>query len=182
MNIKRGFISFSNNWNSSIMWGHYSDNYKGICLGYTLNTDAQKNVKGIEYIHKKVNFPYNLESSNNKTINKYYESILHKKQAKWTYENEYRLNLPLIDKDPETGLYFLYLDPKIKLTEIYLGTKSEFTPYDIGGFLIRINYPNNILIYKTTPSMNTFDMEIKYSTKNDLLEYIPNEGCFEFTL
>nr|WP_092231192.1 DUF2971 domain-containing protein [Bradyrhizobium sp. Gha] len=42
----KGFVSFSENWIDPVMWSHYADRHKGICLGFTLPRSA---IQRIEY-------------------------------------------------------------------------------------------------------------------------------------
>ena len=36
----KGFISFSDNWHSPLMWAHYAANHTGVCLGKVCKTPA----------------------------------------------------------------------------------------------------------------------------------------------
>lgn len=178
VNSYSGFLSFSLNWNNSIMWGHYGDNYKGICLGYKISNDAKDNIISIEYIPEKEKIPFKHDKVSNDKIKEHYQSIINKKSINWAYGQEFRLNIQFRDKDPETGLYFHHLDNDIVLEQIILGTKSEYTPYDIGGFLKRIKFNNSVIIAKTRPSINTFEMEKLSYQDYDLIQYKPDEGCY----
>ena len=34
LNRTKGILCFSENWNNPVMWAHYADRYKGVCLGF----------------------------------------------------------------------------------------------------------------------------------------------------
>lgn len=127
---------FSERNDSILMWGHYADKHKGVCIGYK---KPEQYFYDIEYSFKRVKFPlYELSC----IIASYLildeipvfncEEILKKglkpfltKSKEWEYEKEVRCLFSLNDKKKfkniDEGRY-LYKMPS-EVVEIYLGCK-----------------------------------------------------------
>ena len=41
----RGLLCFSRNWKDPVLWSHYADKHRGICLGFDLDDYYSQNVK-----------------------------------------------------------------------------------------------------------------------------------------
>lgn len=112
--------SFTENNNNNLMWSHYTDNHKGICIEYKLElfeylktiegyftfwkvaySDTPPTIKGLENINSKV------------------EKIIFNKQSEWKYEKEHRIVF-LSDKDTE----YIPIDQKF-IKAIYIGSRTE---------------------------------------------------------
>jgi len=46
-----GLLCFSGNWTSPLLWGHYADSHKGICIGFDLSKDRAHKV---HYMNKRL--------------------------------------------------------------------------------------------------------------------------------
>ena len=55
---KGGIVSFSKVWNHPIMWSHYGDKHKGICLGFDID-DAV--VLGVQYSQDLVTVEFDMD-------------------------------------------------------------------------------------------------------------------------
>jgi len=40
----RGLLCFSKNWHNPVLWGHYADKHRGICLGFDMPEDLPTKV------------------------------------------------------------------------------------------------------------------------------------------
>ncbi|MBK9043202.1 MAG: DUF2971 domain-containing protein [Saprospiraceae bacterium] len=104
-----GVCSFTTNNNNILMWSHYANNHKGICLEFiTLNERLLS-----EMLHPII-------YTNKKPIINDFKDIMHKglfrKSKNWQYESEWRLLGPADEK--------MNYNPKA-LSSIYLGAKIE---------------------------------------------------------
>jgi len=45
---KYGVLCFSRSWNNVLMWSHYADRHKGICLGFDVLDERTRRVRYIE--------------------------------------------------------------------------------------------------------------------------------------
>ncbi len=114
-----GVLSLSEKNLDILMWGHYADSHKGICIGFACN-------KLLFYFDGKPSVPFEV---NYPPSNKYpewnplactgeelIEKILLTKAVGWEYEQEWRIILP------EKGGTSQELDPDA-LISVYLGCK-----------------------------------------------------------
>ncbi len=152
-----GFISFSRFWDSPLMWGHYSDNNKGICLGFEINDY----VDDTEYATQKMQaFELNdYDPKSNKTSIANIRGVINRKSLDWIYEQESRFFENLQEKDIETGLYFKEFDENFGLKEIIIGPKSQYNPNDILKYLEKIRFKGPVNIFKIKPSKDYYLME-----------------------
>jgi hypothetical protein len=52
---RRGILCFSADWRDPVIWAHYSDKHKGICLGFEISDDVCKKVK---YVPRRLPFSH----------------------------------------------------------------------------------------------------------------------------
>jgi len=112
-----------------LMWAHYGDNYRGICIGYNFNLNSnniseEQKEKKIEILHHLYPIQYSKKRFVSTTVK---EALLHKffylrKSKDWRYEREWRLIYEKGELENEEG--FLQLD---FISEIYLGTRVDET-------------------------------------------------------
>ena len=88
---KSGIISFSESWDNPVIWSHYAESHKGICLGFDVRMDLPEKVeyvsdrKGISPLSAVVGSD-DFEALRGMTATKY---------AHWEYEKEWRIILGL---------------------------------------------------------------------------------------
>ena len=51
-NVPNGFFSLSNNYDNYLMWSHYANNHKGICIGFNFMSIIQESNEYRIKIHK----------------------------------------------------------------------------------------------------------------------------------
>jgi len=108
-----GIVSFSETPRNSLLWAHYANNHKGMCIGYKnhlLDTDKNKTDSNfnislltpekIEYDNKRVSPDYlpAKEIVNIKQLDSLYKDFVRKhllkKSDEWIYEKEHRSIVP----------------------------------------------------------------------------------------
>lgn len=167
--IEIPFLSFSRSWGSPLMWGHYSDNNKGICLGFEINT----HIENINYSYDLNKYKINLDEFNKPGyLNDLILTLLKNKSIDWWYEQESRLQLNANELvlDKTTSLRFHYISDSLKLREIIIGSMSTFKPKDIKLFLTNIDYPNDVSIFKTMPSLKYYLIDKDIHSGSELYE------------
>ena len=50
----RGLLCFSFKWSNPLLWAHYADKHKGICLGFDL---PDKDIRHVAYVSTRLPFP-----------------------------------------------------------------------------------------------------------------------------
>src|ERR1700686_4228556 len=105
---RRGLLCFSATWRDPVMWAHYSDKHRGICLGFEIPVDKDL-CKRVNYIGDRLPFPASL------TVG-VAEAMLFTKYNSWKYEEEIRMWATL--EDEENGLYFYDFDETLRLVTV----------------------------------------------------------------
>ena len=117
--LTNGFQCFSRNWKNPLLWSHYADKHRGICLGFDVQDDV---VKPVTYTEDRLEIDANdLADISEEDGAKLMEKLLWTKYLDWKYEEEVRAYASLEEKDASTGLYYLEFGEKLKLSEIIAG-------------------------------------------------------------
>ena len=126
---------FSETNKSKLMWGHYANNYSGVCIEYDFtkinNEQFRRGINKVIYSNKR---PKREDYDNDYD---YTIAVLATKSEEWSYEKEWRLNnvLPYVQaikkyypvyyvKDAITSIYLgcnISNDKKEKIVECYTG-------------------------------------------------------------
>lgn len=128
MSRKYGMLCFSPNWVNAVMWSHYSDRHRGICLGFDVSDDIAEKVA------------YSLKRPAIDLSRGPRESdlgrLLFMKGPDWSYEEEYRVWTRLEDRDPTHGVYFMPFDKQLVLRQVIVGPLSAVTKADLEPLVI----------------------------------------------
>lgn len=115
---------FTEKYNNNLMWSHYGDNHKGVCLGYKFRKNISHILRPIDYIglttEIKENFSETLYSLDEiLTI----EELFYRKTKDWQYEKEWRLiHLDEVyNQEKAIDKYYKELD----LVEIHFGIECS---------------------------------------------------------
>jgi len=113
-----GFLCFSRNWKNPLLWSHYADKHRGVCLGF----DIQADVKPVNYTEKRLEINLNsFEALPQEEQLKRMKQLLLTKYLGWAYEDEVRAHTSLEERDTSTGLYYFEFGENLKLKEIIAG-------------------------------------------------------------
>ncbi len=116
---EKGVLCFSRDWSSPVLWSHYADKHKGMCLGFDVPDKLLKeivytkgrSILGDGFLKK------GLPASD------HVERFFVTKYEHWQYEEEVRLILRLNETIKEDGHYFKQFDEDLVLKEIILGAR-----------------------------------------------------------
>lgn len=118
---KFGIICMSATWQEPLLWGHYADKHKGICIEFEV--DGEKWQK-IRYRAERPKISdYGVDRISALSMDQL-EEINRTKFRAWSYERERRLFVELKDPDPVTGLYFHPFGKGFDPVRIILGHRS----------------------------------------------------------
>lgn len=140
-NIK--ICSLSPTYDNFLMWSHYSNEHKGICIEYDISNFKKLNPNIERLIFKKVgyiseisfgNYKHILESRDLDLTNSRFISLFYLKHKNWQYENEYRFIA-----DTEKG--YIYLPIKA----IYFGMNASNEDIEL---IINLVKDDNVKFYK----------------------------------
>ena len=119
LNNTYGVISFSEDYKSPLMWSHYADDHKGICLGF--DVDENDLIK-VRYRKDRVKL-----DDKDRLTKKDALDIFAVKFNGWSYEKERRIIPALINSHRSNGKYFELFSEKMRLTEVLIGVKCNQT-------------------------------------------------------
>lgn len=119
-----GVLCFSRNWNNPVLWSHYGDKHKGICLGFDV---PDRLLKEVAYTGNRMVLWVEGELQKGKLHKEIEDRLLCTKFEHWRYENEVRVILPLKKAYTEEGLYFVAFDKNLELKEVIAGPRCSIT-------------------------------------------------------
>jgi len=101
-----GMICFSKHWHNPLLWSHYADKHRGICLGFDVD---DRGLKPVAYANERpsLRVPPTMESIN---------ELLFTKFRDWSYEEELRNWFRLDEREGEH--YFYPFDTLVRLREV----------------------------------------------------------------
>ena len=155
--------SLSKNKQSILMWSHYADEHKGICIAYDMSSLRNDNLKLSYLLLKKVKYINKITfASNDSLISKYDNSenfsnnnhiinisnkyitrfidLFYLKYKDWKYEYEYRIIADTEEK-------YIYLPIKA----IYFGMNAEDENIALIASILKSKYGTRIPLYKMKP-------------------------------
>ncbi len=154
-----GVLSLSELWNNILMWSHYGDFHKGICVGFheKLMRDSNMFGKGGPVMYSE-EFPFldpfiDFSKDEEKRTFRYFQET-HSKAKDWSYEKEYRLGTTFPHKPSISDRTFTI--PDEFYSEIVLGV--DF-PKDDKEELINIARSKSIPIYQAVKVPFKFEID-----------------------
>jgi len=141
-----GVTCFSEEYDNALMWSHYADKHRGVCIGIKLGSTESYNIMPVNYVEEmpKLNFYKHM----NPDLHLIYLWLYYKLHI-WAYEKEVRAICPNIHMHCKNAQRLIEF-PKEDITEIYIGLKSsENAASEIELLLQNNGYdPTNIKITK----------------------------------
>ena len=117
-----GVICFSETWQNPVMWSHYGDKHKGMCLGFDISDNL---VMPVSYTDSLLKIDNASNLRRGELTEKFAAQLLTLKFQDWAYEKERRLFIELDHSSQESGLYFQDFSDDLMLREIILGARCE---------------------------------------------------------
>jgi Protein of unknown function (DUF2971) len=130
MNKNWGLICFSKDWNNLLLWSHYSECCRGVCLGFDVPADKVSEVKYQEKLTK-----INIEKSPQGAIDDLLLNLTYIKSDKWIHENEIRMLVKFDECKAQSKYYFLPFSEKFVLRDVFLGMHCDLPIEDIRELL-----------------------------------------------
>lgn len=121
MNERYGILCFSDTWRSSLLWSHYGDKHRGLCLGFDLPDE-----KAVKVRYRKSRLAVTEGNLDEAKVMQF----LSTKSDEWRYERETRVVVQLDQPDPLDGNYFADFgssEGNLALREIVVGSLATVT-------------------------------------------------------
>lgn len=127
-----GILCFGPNWESPVMWSHYGDKHRGMCLGFDIPDEYAIPVRYISD-RNAVQFVDGMQSRG--VDPQFAHDLMCSKYNAWSYEKEVRMFVGLEESDEEDGLFFYRFGPELTLQEVILGPRCTTTASEVGSAL-----------------------------------------------
>lgn len=137
-----GVLCFSRKWSNPVLWSHYADKHRGLCLGFDI---PDQHAKEVTYVGRRLKAEIENANFSDENSSPGYKLIT-TKYKHWRYEDEVRLIFPLEHAQCEGSNYFISYCDGLVLREIVVGPRSRLanqhllatlSPEDAGVSIIR---------------------------------------------
>jgi hypothetical protein len=149
----RGILCFSESWQNPVMWSHYADKHKGVCLEFEVPEEL---LAKINYSQSRLRHEIrSLLNSNSESSESAMTLVLTTKFSHWRYERERRIFVGLEDIDKD-GNYFADFSEKLKLKRIIVGPRSQITRAKINESIRLAKFTHEIGCFKARLAFKSF--------------------------
>jgi hypothetical protein len=146
-----GLLCFSRDWKNPVMWSHYADRHRGLCLAFDVD---DRIALPVQYVSRRPSFDHFMHPAPEPTeIRKLVEHLISTKYAHWRYEKEVRTWVSLIPSGP--AIQFYNFDHKVRLRGVYIGCRSNITRRDISAAL-GDELEDSVEVHNTRLAFRTF--------------------------
>lgn len=120
---KLGVLCMVKHSRSPLMWAHYADNHRGVCLGFDVLPDdvPQK----VQYTSERKVHVLDTAHPTGGITEHHLNELLTTKSSGWKYEEEWRLIIKLMEPDPVNGHHYLPFHQNFVLREIIVGLRCK---------------------------------------------------------
>lgn len=150
---RQGMVCMSTSWKEPLLWGHYADKHRGMCLGFDVEADDWQ-----EVIYSKER--PSLDSLCVQTVldisKSQWEKLFRTKFKAWEYEREYRHFINLGEPDLVSGLHFHSFSERMKLARVIIGDRSTIDESILKR--IRALVGENVEVFQARPAFRTFEV------------------------
>lgn len=159
----KGVLSLAQNWNCPLMWSHYADQHKGICIEYDTTDLEFASPKRVDYSgirDIKASDLYGWKIENRVAPrDRVHESYFFRKARQWRYEKEWR---HVRDSNGEDGSPFL-------ISAVYFGLRCDTSVESmIANLFVRADHEPRL--YRIREDTKTFNLK-RYEPGIDELTY-----------
>lgn len=151
VNNKEGLISFSKEWRNPVLWSHYGDKHKGLCLSFEIPDDK---LTEVEYSSGMKKLNIHAKETTQDVINKTLNELRYTKFKDWEYEKEYRLFVNLRKTLKTKEHHFHPFSESVLLKEVILGPSCTISVEEIEK--ITSQYPHKVWITKSRIAFSKF--------------------------
>ncbi|WJH40585.1 DUF2971 domain-containing protein [Aliirhizobium terrae] len=124
-NKKYGIVCFTSDWTHPMMWSHYGDRHRGICLGF--DVIQARPIIPIEYTEHLLEEKHFKDQQIHQISTLDHMRTWFVKYDAWKYEDEQRMVFRLEDQQSENGHFFHSFEPALRLAEVVVGAESSVT-------------------------------------------------------
>lgn len=158
----RGILCFSDRWSSPVMWSHYAEKHRGLCLEFEI-PDAHLTKVHYSFSRLKSELVH-LFDSDPRVAEKAMLACLATKFSHWRYEREWRAFVEL-DIQDKSGNYFADIAENLKLTGVIVGPRSTVSRNDLENAFSKARLDYRPTIFKSRLAFRSFRV-VRNKNKN----------------
>ena len=158
LNEELGVLCFSKTWHNPVMWSHYGDRHRGLCLGFDLLDDWTFPIS-----YKGLRLKEDTEKGLRENNGSLGHQLITTKYKHWEYEQEVRMIIRLEHAVKDRGLYFLPFCNALKLRDVIIGARNEMLPEEVSSKISNQDF--KIQINKSRMAFRSFRIVINKSFK-----------------
>lgn len=156
----RGVLSLSERWNSVLMWSHYADNHRGMCIEFDTTELPHPNLKAVEYrasrrVRASDLFEWKRRHSadaEQRVRNTYFFA----KAGPWRYEREWR------EVEEESGVK----ESGLRVTAIHFGLRCDAAV--IQSVVKLLDGDHDVLLYDVYPLEDSFRLKRRLVDRDEI--------------
>jgi hypothetical protein len=119
-----GLLCFCGSWSNPLLWSHYADKHRGMCLGFDIDENT---IKSVKYVKDRPS----VGSAAIEDMKTLLDHLLWTKYIDWQYEEELRAWVRFDERDLITKFYFYNFGENLQLKEVVAGPLCELTEMEI---------------------------------------------------
>jgi hypothetical protein len=150
-----GVLCFSESWQTTLMWAHYTDKHSGMVLGFDIHPP---DVTKIKYVPKRYKSPVTSDAdwSDGWINGQILTDAVDTKFDGWAYEREWRMRVSLAD--PVDGIHYRPFDyGHLKLKEVIIGARCSLSSSDVAD-AIGTQWMFDVEVKKARDSFGEFEI------------------------
>lgn len=148
----KGIHCFARRWSNPVLWSHYADKHRGICLGFDV---SDRLATPVAYEPRRLH-PGGLLSGSDTQRERFMLRVLATKFSHWRYEDEVRVFVGLQDRDEPSGSYFTDFSSEVALRQVIVGCECPLSRTDIQDALGDL--AASVETFKARPAFRTFQV------------------------
>ena len=115
-------LCFSQRWHNPVLWSHYADKHRGVCLGFEV---PDQNLLQISYVASPLELELEKQMLEHGTVgDEIVRKLFTTKFVDWEYEEEVRMFVKSSQTYEELGLHFYQFDDELVLKKVVIGPRS----------------------------------------------------------
>lgn len=147
--VHRGMICLSRSCAQPIMWSHYADRHRGVCLGFDV---SDEHAFAVLYAEQRASFVRDMIEAHD--AEKHMSRVLGTKDAAWRYEDEVRIYCRLDERDGDH--FFKDFDTHLALREVLVGVRCDIDLDEFRRLTHAID--PDVTVYATRLSDSAFEV------------------------
>ena len=147
-----GVICFTQQFSNPVLWAHYADKHRGLCLGFDVPDSQLLPIEYVDKRHPASSFTKALDQ----TDDDFLKFMLTKKHKHWSYEQEFRTIHRFGSKMKHDQLCFAQFGSDLQLSEVVLGYRTTITKAILTRALR--NGGLSVPVTRVAPSATRFEM------------------------